>query len=180
MTMKNSTTTVQASAKNKTKTRGTQARDPKKETDEKSEASQESDTEVGMEANDGDQSASGGGSQLRSSKDDDAESGKSSSGSASLIMQIVKSFVGDNLQDALTSAKSKVSEQMEVHGGEYLDSAKTHLIEATDKVVAWGKKHPVQAVAAATALIGVSAFLYATLRKKGEPEGGKRGAKGSA
>ena len=100
-------------------------------------------------------------------------------GTSSLIMQLVGSVVGDNLQDTISSVKSKVMEQMAVHGPEYLDSAKAHVTEAMEKVVSWAKKHPLQAVAAATALVSVSAFLYVTLRSREATDASAREAKGS-
>ncbi len=82
---------------------------------------------------------------------------------SSTVMGLVSGVMGDSLSDAVTNLKSKVSEQVAVHGEEYLDSAREHIGEAVTQLVTWGKKHPVKTVAAAAALIAVSGFLYATL-----------------
>ena len=82
---------------------------------------------------------------------------------SSTVMNLVSGVMGDSLSEAVTNLKSKVSEQVAVHGEEYLDSAREHIGEAVKQLVSWGKKHPVKTVAAAAALIAVSGFLYATL-----------------
>lgn len=82
---------------------------------------------------------------------------------SSTVMSLVSGVMGDSLSEAVTNLKSKVSEQVAVHGEEYLDSAREHIGEAVTQLVTWGKKHPVKTVAAAAALIAVSGFLYATL-----------------
>lgn len=93
--------------------------------------------------------------------------GKPSTKSASsLVLNLVGSVMGDSLTETVANIKSKVSEQVAIHGAEYLDSARERISEATTKVVTWGKKHPVKTVAAAAALIAVSGFLYATLNEK--------------
>lgn len=182
MTTKKSTTPAKPSAGNKTRNRDDQPRAEKERTGGRSKIDPEADADdqdADQDADDGDQDEDGRDARSDASPGRNAGSGKATSGSSSLIMQLVGSVVGDNLQDAIASVKTKVAEQMEVHGAEYLDTARTHLIEATEKVVAWGKRHPVQAVAAATALVGVSAFLYATLRNKGEAETAKKGGANS-
>lgn len=82
---------------------------------------------------------------------------------SSTVRGLVSGVMGDSLSDAVTNLKGKVSEQVAVHGEEYLDSAREHIGEAVTKLVTWGKKHPVKTVAAAAALIAVSGFLYATV-----------------
>lgn len=79
------------------------------------------------------------------------------------VMGLVSGVMGDSLSDTVTNLKSKVSEQVAVHGEEYLDRAREHIGEAVTKLVTWGKKHPVKTVAAAAALIAVTGFLYATV-----------------
>ncbi len=98
----------------------------------------------------------------------DAKNGGEALSASSMIMQLIGSVVTNNLSGALASVQDKVTEQVNEHGAEYLDAAKERMMEATEKVAEWGKKHPVQVVAAAVALVAVSAFLYATIRNKRE------------
>ena len=102
-----------------------------------------------------------------------ARSGSSKKGSAkgndsasSMVLQLIGSVVGDSLSESVSNLRDKVSEQVAVHGAEYLESARDRISEVTRDVVTWGKKHPVKTVAAAAALIAVSGFLYATLQGK--------------
>ncbi len=110
-------------------------------------------------------SASGGSSRRSgsSSRSDSSEDGSSAS---SKILQLVSGVMGSSLSETVNNMKSKVADQVSIHGEEYLDSAREHISEITAKVVEWGKKHPVKTVAAAAALVAVSGFLYATLNDK--------------
>jgi len=83
-----------------------------------------------------------------------------------MVLQLIGGVVGDNLSESVANLKTRVAEQVTIHGQEYLESARERITEATDKVIEWGKKHPVKTVAAAAALIAVSGFLYATLHDK--------------
>lgn len=85
---------------------------------------------------------------------------------SSMVLQLIGSVMSDSLSESVANLKSKVTEQVSIHGQEYLESARERITEATTKVVEWGKKHPVKTVAAAAALIAVSGFLYATLNGK--------------
>lgn len=91
--------------------------------------------------------------------------GGSDSASA-MVLQLVGGVVGDSLSESVSNLKNKVTEQVSIHGQEYLESARDHITDATAKVVKWGKEHPVKTVAAAAALIAVAGFLYATLHGK--------------
>lgn len=94
-------------------------------------------------------------------------SAKSNKDSASsMVLQLIGGVVGDSLSESVSNLKNKVTEQVSIHGQEYLESARERITEATAKVVKWGKEHPVKTVAAAAALIAVSGFLYATLNGK--------------
>lgn len=106
-----------------------------------------------------------------------AKSATTASSASSMILQLVGGVMGDSLSDTVSNLKSKVADQVAVHGEEYLDSAREHISEATAKVVEWGKKHPVKTVAAAAALIAVSGFLYATLNGKAGMMAAKASAK---
>ena len=95
--------------------------------------------------------------------------GRGSSGkdsASSMVLQLVGGIVSDSLSESVSNLKTKVADQVAIHGEEYLESAHERITEITSKVVAWGKKHPVKTVAAAAALIAVSGFLYATLNGK--------------
>jgi hypothetical protein len=91
---------------------------------------------------------------------------KQGDSASSMILQLIGGVVGDNLSESVSHLKNRVTEQVAIHGEEYLESARHRITEATDKVIEWGKKHPVKTVAAAAALIAVSGFLYATLHDK--------------
>jgi hypothetical protein len=111
---------------------------------------------------------SGGNADAESSSTKSSSRGsKSGDGTpSSMILQLVSSAMGDSLSDVVGNLKTKVAEQVTVHGDAYLDAAREHISDATAKVVEWGKKHPVKTVAAAAALVAVSGFLYATLNGK--------------
>ncbi len=103
------------------------------------------------------------------SRGSDSDSGGSRGGSgsaSSMVLQLVGGVVGDSLSETVSNLKNKVTEQVEIHGQEYLESAHDRIQDATTKVVKWGKEHPVKTVAAAAALIAVAGFLYATLHGK--------------
>ena len=113
----------------------------------------------------------------RSSASNDMDSGRGGSRSSrgsrggnnsasSMVLQLVGGVVGDSLSETVSNLKNKVTEQVEIHGQEYLESARDRIQDATTKVVKWGKEHPVKTVAAAAALIAVAGFLYATLHGK--------------
>lgn len=91
---------------------------------------------------------------------------KGDDSASSMVLQLIGGVVGDSLSESVSNLKSKVTEQVSIHGQEYLESARERITEATSQVVEWGKKHPVKTVAAAAALIAVSGFLYATLHGK--------------
>lgn len=91
---------------------------------------------------------------------------KGNDSASSMVLNLIGGVVSDSLSESVANLKSKVSEQVSIHGEEYLDSARERITEATAKVVEWGRKHPVKTVAAAAALIAVSGFLYATLHGK--------------
>jgi hypothetical protein len=93
-------------------------------------------------------------------------SAKNSESISSKVLHLIGGVMGDNLSSSVTQIKDQVTDQVAVHGVEYLEGARERIAEATDKVVSWGKKHPVKMVAAAAALIAVSGFLYATLNEK--------------
>jgi ElaB/YqjD/DUF883 family membrane-anchored ribosome-binding protein len=99
----------------------------------------------------------------RSSGSSNSRGGGSAS---SMVLQLVGSVVGDSLSETVSNLKNKVTEQVEIHGQEYLETAHERITDATAKVVKWGKEHPVKTVAAAAALIAVAGFLYATLHGK--------------
>lgn len=105
--------------------------------------------------------ARGGAKRGRSGR---GNSGKDSA--SSMVLQLVGGIVSDSLSESVSNLKTKVADQVAIHGEEYLESAHERITEITSKVVAWGKKHPVKTVAAAAALIAVSGFLYATLNGK--------------
>jgi hypothetical protein len=111
-------------------------------------------------------------SQRRGRSDNAMDRGKTGGGrkgsesASSMVLQLVGGVVGDSLSETVSNLKNKVTEQVEIHGQEYLESARERITEATAKVVKWGKEHPVKTVAAAAALIAVSGFLYATLHGK--------------
>lgn len=86
-----------------------------------------------------------------------------SNSASSMVLQLVGGVVGDSLSETVSNLKDKVTEQVSIHGQEYLESARERITDATQKVVKWGKEHPVKTVAAAAALIAVAGFLYATL-----------------
>lgn len=111
----------------------------------------------------GSRTRSGGGSG-RGGSSGRGSSGKSSA--SSMVLQLVGGIVSDSLSESVSNLKTKVADQVAIHGEEYLESAHERITEITSKVVAWGKKHPVKTVAAAAALIAVSGFLYATLNGK--------------
>jgi hypothetical protein len=106
-------------------------------------------------------SARGGTGRTRGGR---GSSGKNSA--SSMVLQLVGGIVSDSLSESVSNLKTKVADQVAIHGEEYLESAHERITEITSKVVAWGKKHPVKTVAAAAALIAVSGFLYATLNGK--------------
>lgn len=89
---------------------------------------------------------------------------------SSLNMQLLGNRIRAYLHEATASAQVSDSPQSETHVAEYLDAAKNHLVDATEKIVAWSKKHPVQVIAAATVLVGVSAYLYGAIRVHGDSE----------
>lgn len=93
-------------------------------------------------------------------------SAKNKDSASSMVLQLIGGVVGDSLSESVSNLKTKVTEQVSIHGQEYLESARERITEATTKVVKWGKEHPVKTVAAAAALIAVSGFLYATLNGK--------------
>jgi ElaB/YqjD/DUF883 family membrane-anchored ribosome-binding protein len=93
-------------------------------------------------------------------------SGTKKDSASSMVLQLIGSVVGDSLSESVSNLKNKVTEQVSIHGQEYLESARERITEATSKVVKWGKEHPVKTVAAAAALIAVTGFLYATLNGK--------------
>lgn len=97
-----------------------------------------------------------------------AKPSKGSDSSSSMVMQLIGGVVGDSLSETVSNLKSKVTEQVSIHGQEYLDSARERITDATSQVFEWGKKHPVKTVAAAAALIAVSGFLYATMHGSAE------------
>ena len=92
-----------------------------------------------------------------------SKSSKGSESASSMVLQLIGGVVGDSLAESVSNLKSKVTEQVSIHGQEYLDSARERITDATAQVFEWGKKHPVKTVAAAAALIAVSGFLYATM-----------------
>lgn len=92
--------------------------------------------------------------------------GSGADSASSMVLQLMGNVVGDSLTETVSNIKNKVAEQVEIHGSEYLESARERISEATAKVVKWGKEHPVKTVAAAAALIAGSALLYATLHGK--------------
>lgn len=91
---------------------------------------------------------------------------KGKDSASSMVLQLIGGVVGDSLSESVSNLKNKVTEQVSIHGQEYLESARDRITDATSQVVKWGKKHPVKTVAAAAALIAVSGFLYATLHGK--------------
>ena len=103
---------------------------------------------------------------------------KENDSSSSMVLQLIGGVVSDSLSESVSNLKSKVTEQVSIHGEEYLESARERITEATTKVVEWGRKHPVKTVAAAAALIAVSGFLYATLHGKNDQEQKQKGRSG--
>lgn len=102
----------------------------------------------------------------RAPKNRSTGSEKGNGSASSMVLQLIGGVVGDSLSESVSNLKSKVTEQVAIHGQEYLESARERITEVTSQVVEWGKKHPVKTVAAAAALIAVSGFLYATLNGK--------------
>ena len=120
----------------------------------------------GMRSGRGRNSASGSSDSGRGNSRGSRGSSGGNNSASSMVLQLVGGVVGDSLSETVSNLKNKVTEQVEIHGQEYLESARDHIQDATTKVVKWGKEHPVKTVAAAAALIAVAGFLYATLHGK--------------
>jgi hypothetical protein len=74
-------------------------------------------------------------------------------------------MVGSGVHSAIAAIEEIVHEKLQNKGPQVLDKALKETNKATHKLIKWSKKHPVKTAAAAAALIGVSAFIYSTMKK---------------
>jgi hypothetical protein len=84
--------------------------------------------------------------------------------SAHQIGSMLDDIVGSGVHSAISALEELVHEKIQVKGPEYLEKALKQTNVATAKLLKWSKKHPIKTAAAAAALVGVSAFLYSTMK----------------
>ena len=78
---------------------------------------------------------------------------------------MLEELVGSGVHSAVEAIEEIVHEKLQKTGPQVLDKALAEANKATTKLITWSKKHPVKTAAAAAALIGVTAFIYSTIKK---------------
>jgi hypothetical protein len=79
----------------------------------------------------------------------------------------LETLVEQGVHRAASAVEEAVQNRIHEQAPQYLDDAVKRSHQALQSVVKWGRKNPIKAAAAATALVGASAFIYAyTARKR--------------
>jgi len=84
----------------------------------------------------------------------------------SAVTEPSSEMVESGFKTAVTALEDAVGSKVQEYGPEYLDEALDKAQEALELLVAWGKKNPIKSAAAATALIGITAFGLAIMKRR--------------
>lgn len=93
------------------------------------------------------------------------------------ILSSFSSVIAEGLRGSIDSLTEKLSQSIDRKGDSYLSKAVEGVTEATEKLVVWGRQHPVKTAVAGAALVAVTATIYATMHNKIAAGASKVGAK---
>ncbi len=87
-------------------------------------------------------------------------------GSRSTVRATLRDAVSTGLEDTVAAMRRSATDRAVEAGPKLLEIASDKAEDATEKLIAWAKKHPIKTAAAAAALFAATKLIQAAMRRK--------------